>query len=262
MVTMNYDHVDKVAVIVSAKLMSSTIDPRRQRELVRLLAQMGLEQAKLEQVKPHGFDWLLIDRALVHPSFSTAYNNDQLEFVGDSVLRLSVSLFLQERYGDRSVGDLAALRSHLVSDKTLAEIASSYELQKYVVVSNAARNDSQALRSLLADALEALMASLYINTQDLAFIRKWLDPHMQRFSEALLSIPALGNYKVALQELTQGRWKRLPEYRNVPSEGSNLFSVEVWFDERCWGKGQGKSIKAAQQEAAAIALQEMSKLEI
>ena len=127
-----------------------------------------------------------------------------------------------------------------------------------MVVSNAARNDSQALRSLLADALEALMAALYINTQDLAFIRKWLDPHMQRFAEALLAITALGNYKVALQELTQGRWKRLPEYRNLPSQENNLFSVEVWFDNRCWGKGQGKSIKAAQQEAAAIALQKMA----
>ena len=246
--------------------MSSTIDPRRQRELVRLLEQMGLDPAKLERVNPsiksQGFDWLLIDRALVHPSFSTTYNNDQLEFVGDSVLRLSVSLFLQERYGDRSVGDLAALRSHLVSDKTLAEIASSYELQKYVVVSNAARNDPQALRSLLADALEALMAALYIATRDLTYIRQWLDPQMHRFAESLLAIPALGNYKVALQELTQGRWKRLPEYRNVTSEanseGSSLFCVEVWFDDRCWGRGQGKSIKAAQQEAAAIALQEMS----
>ena len=239
--------------------MSSTIDPRRQRQLVSLLAKMGLEQEYLERV--NSFDWLLIDRSLVHPSFSTTYNNDQLEFVGDSVLRLSVSLFLQEHYGDRSVGDLAALRSHLVSDKTLAEIAAVYELQKYVVVSNAARNDTQALRSLLADALEALMAALYINTQDLAFIRKWLDPQMQRFSEMLLAIPALGNYKVALQELTQGLWKRLPEYRNVASNvelaANNLFHVEVWFDDRCWGKGQGKSIKAAQQEAAAIALQEM-----
>ncbi|MBD2177416.1 ribonuclease III family protein [Pseudanabaena sp. FACHB-1998] len=250
--------------------MSSTIDPRRQRELVRLLEKMGLDQTKLERGNSQGFDWLLIDRALVHPSFSTSYNNDQLEFVGDSVLRLSVSLFLQERYGDRSVGDLAALRSHLVSDKTLAEIASIYELQKYVVVSNAAKNDSQALRSLLADALEALMAALFINTQDLAFIRNWLDPHMHRFAEALLAIPALGNYKVALQELTQGRWKRLPEYRNVPSpeqnnssnnppnNQNNIFHVEVWFDDRCWGTGQGKSIKAAQQEAAAIALQQMS----
>ena len=239
--------------------MSSTIDPRRQRQLVSLLAKMGLEQEYLERV--NSFDWLLIDRSLVHPSFSTTYNNDQLEFVGDSVLRLSVSLFLQEHYGDRSVGDLAALRSHLVSDKTLAEIAAVYELQKYVVVSNAARNDTQALRSLLADALEALMAALYINTQDLAFIRKWLDPQMQRFSEMLLAIPALGNYKVALQELTQGLWKRLPEYRNVAPNvelaENNLFHVEVWFDDRCWGKGQGKSIKAAQQEAAAIALQEM-----
>ena len=239
--------------------MSSTIDPRRQRQLVSLLAKMGLEQEYLERV--NSFDWLLIDRSLVHPSFSTTYNNDQLEFVGDSVLRLSVSLFLQEHYGDRSVGDLAALRSHLVSDKTLAEIAAVYELQKYVVVSNAARNDTQALRSLLADALEALMAALYINTQDLAFIRKWLDPQMQRFSEMLLAIPALGNYKVALQELTQGLWKRLPEYRNVASNvefaENNLFHIEVWFDDRCWGKGQGKSIKAAQQEAAAIALHEM-----
>jgi ribonuclease III len=241
--------------------MSSTIDPRRQRELVRLLERMGLEQSTLERVNSDGFDWLLIDQALVHPSFSATYNNDQLEFVGDSVLRLSVSLFLKKHYGDRKVGDLAALRSHLVSDKTLAEIASIYELQKYVVVSNAARNDSQALRSLLADALEALMAALYIATHDLAYIRKWLDPHMQHFAESLLAIPALGNYKVALQELTQGRWKRLPEYRNVdqaPNNQSNLFSVEVWFDDRCWGQGQGKSIKAAQQEAAAIALKQMS----
>jgi len=241
--------------------MSSTIDPRRQRELVRLLEKMGLDQAKLEQVKPSGFDWLLIDQALVHPSFSNTYNNDQLEFVGDSVLRLSVSLFLQEHYGDRKVGDLAALRSHLVSDKTLAEIAGIYQLQKYVVVSNAARNDLQALRSLLADALEALMAALYINTQDLAFIRKWLDPQMKNFAESLLAIPALGNYKVALQELIQGRWKRLPEYRHistpVSTPESNLFAVEVWFDDRCWGSGEGKSIKAAQQAAAAIALQKM-----
>jgi ribonuclease-3 len=234
--------------------MSSTIDPRRQRELVRLLEKMGLDRAKFNSPN---FNWLLIDQALVHPSFSNTYNNDQLEFVGDSVLRLSVSLFLQEYYGDRKVGDLAALRSHLVSDKTLAEIAGIYELQKYVVVSNAARNDLQALRSLLADALEALMAALYINSQDLAFVRKWFDPHMQKFSEELLAIPALGNYKVALQELTQGRWKRLPEYRNIAGVESSLFTVEVWFADRLWGQGQGKSIKSAQQAAAAIALQQM-----
>ena len=242
--------------------MSSTIDPRRHRELARLLSQLGLESSQLDQVAPLGFDWLLVDRALVHPSFSSTYNNDQLEFVGDSVLRLSVSLFLQERYGDRSVGELAALRSHLVSDQTLAKIAGAYDLQKYVVVSNAARNDSQALRSLLADALEALIAALYIATQDLAFVRKWLDPQMQNFAEALLAIPALGNYKVALQELTQGVWKRLPEYRNLPTTGDAdalPFYVEVWFNDRCWGQGQGKSIKSAQQAAAAIALAEMQK---
>ena len=58
--------------------MTSTIDPRRQRELVRLLERMGLEQSTLERVNSAGFDWLLIDQALVHPSFSNDYNNDQL----------------------------------------------------------------------------------------------------------------------------------------------------------------------------------------
>jgi ribonuclease-3 len=248
--------------------MPSTIDPRRQRELVRLLEQMGLEQAKLERINPsinsQGFDWLLIDQALVHPSFSTTYNNDQLEFIGDSVLKLAVSLFLREKYGDKKVGVLSALRAHLVSDKTLAKIARTYELKKYIVLSEAMRNDSQNVQgqeqTVLANSLEALMAAIYTITGDVKFIRRWLDPHMQHFAEALLEIPALGNYKLALLELTQRRWKRLPEYRNVTTSAkNNIFFVEVWFDDRCWGQGQGKSIKAAQQEAAAIALDQMQK---
>ncbi len=246
--------------------MSFTIDPRRQRELVRLLTKMGLEQEHLEQVNPSGFDWLLIDRSLVHPSFSTTYNNDQLEFLGDSVLKLAVSFFLREEYGDKTVGELSALREHLVSDKTLTKIARTYELRKYIVLAEGTmRNDSQNVQgreqTVLANSLEALMAAIYICTGDVKFIRKWLDPHMKSFAETLLKLPAFGNYKQALLEITQRRWKCLPEYRNIDAASNNpnnLFSVEVWFDDRCWGRGQGKSIKAAQQEAAAIALQEMS----
>ena len=241
--------------------MQPTIDPRRQRELVRLLEKMGLDPVKLEGVKPSGFDWLLIDQALVHPSFSKTYNNDQLEFVGDSVLKLAVSFFLREEYGEKTVGALSALRQHLVSDKTLAKIAHTYDLKKYIVLDEAImRNDSQNVegreQTLLANSLEALMAAIYICAGDIKFIRKWLDPHMKNLAETLLKLPAFGNYKEALIEITQRRWKRLPEYRNV-DQVNNLFCVEVWFDDRCWGRGQGKSIKAAQQEAAAIALQKM-----
>ena len=71
----------------------------------------------------------------------------------------------------------------------------------------------------------------------------------------LLEKPALGNFKEALQELTQAHWKKLPEYRNREIDPNlHIFQAEVWLNGCCWGKGEGKSIKAAQQEAAEVAL--------
>jgi ribonuclease-3 len=240
--------------------MSLTIDPRRQRELVRLLDQMGLTVMYLGKAYHDKLNWHLLDQSLVHPSFSTTYNNDQLEFIGDSVLKLSVSLFLREQYGNKKVGELSALRAHLVSDKNLAQVAKTYDLQKYIVLSEAMRKDSQNVQAMeqtvSANSLEALMAAIYISLDDIKFVRKWLDPHMQNAVEMLLKIPAFGNYKLALVELTQRRWKCLPEYRRVDAN-DGLFAVEVWVCDRCWGQGHGKSIKMAQQAAAAIAIEAM-----
>jgi ribonuclease-3 len=100
------------------------------------------------------------------------------------------------------------------------------------------------------------MAAIYISLGDVKFVRKWLDLHMQNSVEMLLKIPAFGNYKLALVELTQRHWKCLPEYRRIDAD-DGLFAVEVWVGDRCWGQGQGKSIKMAQQAAAAIALEAM-----
>ncbi|WP_019501280.1 ribonuclease III family protein [Pseudanabaena sp. PCC 6802] len=238
------------------------IDPRRQRELNRLLAHLGIDSS-------HKINWQILDLSLVHPSYSTTTNNDVLEFVGDSVLRLATSMWLHENYSDRKVGELAALRSHLVSDRVIAEIAAVYDLDRLLVMSNAARNDATAVRSRLAAGLEAVLAALYLSTNDFSLIRSWLDPHLEQAAQKLMSEPALGNYKVALQELTQARWKLLPQYQTLDpqdaeddgagnktgTDGQELFTVEVWVADRCWGKGQGKSIKAAQQAAAAVALQ-------
>ncbi|MDX2254222.1 MAG: ribonuclease III [Pseudanabaenaceae cyanobacterium bins.39] len=241
--------------------MLTMIDPRRQRELVRLLEQIGLDVKQLEKKNPNGLDWLLIDQALLHPSFSSTHNNDQLEFVGDSVLKLSVSLFLREKYGNKKVGELSALRSHLVSDKNLAQIAKSYDLQKYIVLSDTIRKNTQNAQAteqtVLANSMEALIAAIYLVTNDINLVRQWLDPHMLKSAEAQLQLPALGNYKVSLQELTQRHWRCLPDYRNVTLPEDNLFTMEVWFADRCWGKGQGKSMKSAQQAAAALALAEV-----
>lgn len=227
------------------------IDPRRLRELHKLADTLGIKTVG-------AIDWRLLDQALVTPSFSQVFNNDQMEFLGDSVLRLVVTLFITEGFSDRSLGEMAALRSSLVSDQTLAAIAEIYGLDSYMVMSPAARADLNGRQSYLADALEAVLAALYLSTRDFSLICPWLHPHLARIANQLFAQPALGNFKEALQELTQARWKSLPEYRMRELDPvAHLFQAEVWLNGCCWGRGEGKNIKMAQQAAAAVALIEL-----
>ncbi|MFN3925907.1 MAG: ribonuclease III [Pseudanabaenaceae cyanobacterium] len=222
----------------------STLTCQRRRHLEELLCKLlGKYEIPI--------DWQLLDQALTHPSFSSTRNYDHLELLGDSVLRLAVSLYLQEQYGDRTVGELSALRSYLVSDESLARIAESYQLDDYILVDINARKDAKAKRSRLADATEALIGVLYLSTHDLSLVRCWLDQHLEQTIAKVKDIPALGNYKLALQELTQAYCKQLPEYRLVAREP---FTAEVWFHGQPWGTGTGNSIKAAEQAAAEQAL--------
>jgi ribonuclease III len=92
--------------------------PRRQQELVKLIIQLGLPGDTQ-------LDWSLLDIALTHPTVGTP-NYEQLEFIGDSVVRLAASEFLWETYPDKSVGDFSAIRKVLVSDRILAQLADSY----------------------------------------------------------------------------------------------------------------------------------------
>jgi ribonuclease III len=222
------------------------ISPQRQKELKQMLTRIQIPEQRI--------NWDLLDQALIHPSFSTTYNNDALEFFGDSVLRMVVVTFLRNTYSDRPVGDLAALRSHLVSDKVLAAIADGYGFDRFLVMGESAKRDPKASLSRLANSFEAFLGALYLSTNDFRLINQWLEPHLERISVEIFAQPAFGNSKAALQELTQGHWHILPEYKAIACSEPEIFMVEVWVNNLCWGVGKGSSIKSAQQEAAAIAL--------
>lgn len=222
------------------------IAPNRQKELKQLLNRI--------QIIDREIDWDLLDQALIHPSFSTSYNNDYLEFFGDSVLRMVVVTFLRNNYGDRPVGDLAALRSHLVSDKVLAAIADGYGFDRFLVMGESARRDPKTSLSRLANSFEAFLGALYLSTNNFSLIESWLESHLEKISVTILCQPAFGNSKAALQELTQANWHILPEYRAIACLEPQIFMVEVWVNNQCWGVGKGTSIKSAQQQAAAVAL--------
>ncbi|HLO50135.1 MAG TPA: ribonuclease III [Kamptonema sp.] len=226
----------------------------RQKQLQKLVEKLGITaQSRL--------NWQLLDLALTHPTASAQANYEQLEFVGDAVVRLAASELLFETYPDCNVGEFAAIRSLLVSDRTLAQIAESYGFERYLIVSSSAAGDKAGQESRLADAFEAVLAALYLSTNTLELIRPWLDPHFQERAIQILSDPARQNYKAALQEWTQGEYKILPEY-NVKETarvhgGEERFTAEVSLRGELLGEGKGRSIKAAEQAAAEAAFNKL-----
>jgi ribonuclease III len=223
------------------------LDPRRHKQLQKLVQKLGLPDEVPVQ-------WSLLDRALTHPSISVEFNYEQLEFVGDAVVRMAASEFLLENYPKALVGEFAAIRSVLVSDRILAQLARTYGLDRYLLVSGSAASDVAGETSRMADAFEAVLGALYLSTHTLELIRSWLDPHLQQLATEIREDPAHQNYKDALQEWTQAHYKLLPEYRlketSLLHNDEHRFTAEVWLQGQRLGEGKGRSKKAAQQAAA------------
>lgn len=232
--------------------------PHRQKQLQNLVQKLGLPGQTPIQ-------WQLLDLALTHPTVSATANYEQLEFVGDAVVRLATAVFLLETYPELPVGEFAAIRSVLVSDRILAQLAAKYRLEHYLLVSDSALKDKLGQESRLADSFEAVLAALYLSTQTLTLVRPCLDHHFQQLVTEILNDPARQNYKAALQEWSQGHYKTLPEYRVIQArqaqgeDQDQRFTAEVWLQNECLGQGSGRSIKAAEQAAAQVAFTLVSK---
>ncbi len=230
-------------------------DPRRQKQLKLLIQKLGLPGTA-------PVNWSLLDLALTHPSISSTHNYEQLEFVGDSVVRLITAELLLEIYPQEPVGEFAAIRSILVSDRVLAELAESFGIEPYLQIGGNATGNPAGRQSWLADAFEAVLGALYLSTHNMDLIRPWLDRPLTTRAAEVLKDPARFNYKDALQEWTQRKYKILPQYQvseNKQLESSkspkssqpeNRFVAEVWLKERYLGKGYGRSKKASEQAAA------------
>lgn len=233
--------------------MSKNISEGRRQLLDTLMAQLTLPLGAVE--------YSLLNLALTDISSSADANNEKLEFLGDAALRLAAGEFLMEAFPQMSLGEMSAVRSQLVSDRTLATLAKRYNLGHYLLLSKSAAGDKAGEDSRLADTVEAIIGALYLSAGDLSLIRPWLDLHLERITKELRSDPARQNYKAALQELTQSRYKSLPTY--ISEEISQVhgdeerFRAEVWFNQALLGEGKGRSIKQAEQAAARIAFDQL-----
>ena len=235
------------------------LEPQRDRQLQRLLKRLGLPQPGAAQ------DLSPIDEALTHSSASMARNHEQLEFLGDAVLRLAAAEFLQQQHQQLAVGERSALRAQLVSDRWLSELAARLELQQEIQQGAAAASDAAAQATVRAECCEALIGAVYLvwggPDGGLHAVRRWLDPHWQRSCKELAANPHQHNWKSALQEWSQGEHGRLPSYSTTevdPSHGSpKRFRSQVHIQQELLGEGWGPSRRLAEQAAAQAALEQL-----
>jgi ribonuclease-3 len=213
----------------------------------------------LEDRLGHEFkDPRLLQRAVTHRSFS-ADHNERLEFLGDSVLNLSVAHWLFEKLNDQAEGDLSRVRANLVKQETLFQLAFDLQLSGVLRLGEGEmRSGGQNRPSILADTVEALIGAVYLDAGYSAaqalvlrlFKDVTVNPQMQAASK---------DPKTELQEWLQGRKLQLPLYTVVATRGAaHKQMFEVACDIREMGLSQlglGTSRRAGEQAAAAAMLE-------
>jgi ribonuclease-3 len=208
----------------------------------------------------------LLTEALTHRSFyyenpdtSTAHN-ERLEFLGDSVLGFVIVeyLFLSDKNLTESV--MAKIKSYLVKEAVLSEIADSLSLGKYLRLGKGEEaTGGRTKKSLLSDTIEAVLGAIYIE----GGYQKAQEVVLRLFREKIDSImrtAVFADYKTELQEKTQLLFGILPEYRLIKQEGEEhkkIFTIEVYVDGKKFGRGTGKSKKEAQTFAAKEAISKL-----
>ena len=213
----------------------------------------------------------LLFRALVHRSFAyenqdIAADNETLEFLGDSVLGLAISHLLLELFPDYDEGELSRLRSSIVNERELAQIASSIDLGDFLLLGKGEElSGGRQKPSLLANGLEALLAAVYLDgglDSAVRLVQKMFHGYLEHRDEDYLLKALDKDYKTQLQEITQAELKLTPTYFLEAEEGPDhdkTFFMRVAIGDRVLAHGFGKSKKEAQQEAARKAIAEIEK---
>ncbi len=223
----------------------------------------------LEQAIGHRFrDRNLLIRALTHTSHAYETNqlptgdNERLEFLGDSILGFLISEELVQQFPAYREGRLSILKNYLVSASNLHAIAQTLRLGEFLLLGRGEEmSGGRVKRGLLADAMEALIAAIYLDGGMEAardFVRRAIVPPGAEMPD-ITSSP-FTNFKGALQEVARNMNLPSPRYAVVAEHGpahARRFTVEVRLGPDLVEQAEGESKKAAGQKAAQLVLQRL-----
>jgi ribonuclease-3 len=212
----------------------------------------------------------LLNLAFMHRSVSNEMplgisgakiNNERLEFLGDSILGAVCATLLYQNFSGKSEGELAKVKAVVVSEDILAGIARVLQIDDMLLLGKGEeRSGGRTKKAILADALEALIGALYLDSGYKAafdFVSGFLSPEISRVTESNYH----KDYKSLLQEFCQHSYRCCPEYtmaKRTGPEHERTYWMEVRINEKVYGPGTGRNKKSAEQEAARMAYEELA----
>ena len=197
----------------------------------------------------------LLDEAITHKSINSDFNNERLEFLGDSVISLVVSEALHFEESSLDEGKLSIYRSRIVSRSSLSKAGLKIKLDEYLHAGSALKNNQNLTETIVGNTLEALIGAIFLDSDFLKAKEITLSILDIDFSKLLLKEQK--DSKTLLQEFLQSLDEDLPEYVTTEKKqnGEIYFVSKVTLPiHNVFGEGQGKSKKLAEQEAASNVL--------
>jgi ribonuclease-3 len=237
----------------------------KEREISALETQLGYHfrrRAMIEQAVTHSSQARELEAQQAGDKYKVC-DNEQMEFLGDAVLSLITSEELFRRFPQFREGELSKLRAHLVSERHLIQVAQRLELGHYLRLGRGEeKSGGRAKTALLVDALEAILAAIYLDggleiTREF-ILRNILEPELERMNREGGTLPVT-DFKSALQEAVQGLGMPQPAYVLVEETGPEhhkTFTVEARLnlkngkDPEFIGRAKGSTKKMAEQDAA------------
>ncbi len=228
---------------------------------------IGREISELEEKIAYKFsDISNLELALTHSSYTNEQrtrginlsSNERLEFLGDAVLELLVSEYLFSEFKKYREGALTKMRQNLVCEKTLAKIAAELKLGEYLNVGRGEElTDCRSRPKVLADALEALIGAVYIDSGSLSGECRRLVYDLYKKEFELIASQSNTDYKTRLQQLAEQDGSAILEYRVIEEKGpehEKLFTVGAFVNNNLVGTGTAGNKKDAEMQAAKAAL--------
>ena len=203
--------------------------------------------------------------SLTHSTFcyeNAITSNERLEFIGDSLINLIVAKILYIKFPESPEGELSKLRGALVNEKSLASLAKTISLGENLFLGKGEfLNGGKEKESLLADAFEAIIAAIFLDSDESLSIveNSFLEVvrlYEYKSNKSYFSMTNLEQFdsKTELQEIVVGLYKIFPKYKST--EDSAGFKVELWVGEKKLAQAIGRSKKKLEKELARIVLDE------